>query len=69
MKKEVVNALIMAGLAFFQTLLGVSVAQLLGDPMKCLVAGGVAAGFSFFSTLAIHRGPRKPEDPKTSADP
>lgn len=55
-KEEITNALIMAGLTFFQTLIGVSVAQLLDEPGKCLIASVVAACFAFFSILAILRG-------------
>jgi len=59
--QEVVNSLIMAGDAFFATLLGMGATGLLQDWKLGLVGAGISAGFTFFSTLAIQRGLKKSE--------
>ena len=55
-KDAIVNALILAGFNFFSTLAGLSVAQIITEPQKALVAAGVAAGLGFFSRLMVERG-------------
>ena len=56
MKEALVNACIMAGLAFFSTLAGMGATGLLGDPVKGLISAIISAGLAFFTRLAIERG-------------
>jgi len=58
------NALIMAGNNFFSVLIGLGATGLLTDPTTGLVAAGISAGFTFFSSLAIQRGLKKTEAPE-----
>lgn len=52
----VYDSLIVAGMHFFGTLAGISVAQIISDPVKALLASFISAGLGFFTTLAIKRG-------------
>ncbi|NPA98370.1 MAG: hypothetical protein GXO43_03230 [Crenarchaeota archaeon] len=52
------DAFIVAGMQFFYTLAGLSVAQIVASPIKALIAAGISAGLGFFTTLAIKRGIR-----------
>ena len=52
----IVNAAVLAGFNFFATLAGMSVAQIIQEPTKALIAAGVAAGLGFFSRLMVERG-------------
>jgi len=56
LKEAVINAGILAGFAFFETLAGVAISGLLGEPLKCLLASAIAAGLAFFGRLAYERG-------------
>jgi len=38
--------------------MAIRITQIIADPVKSLLAAGIAAGFSFFSTLASKRGLR-----------
>jgi len=60
-KDQIVNALILAGVNFFGTLAGLGTTQIVKDPLLALIASGVSAGFSFFSSLAVQRGLMKKE--------
>ena len=60
-KEQIVNALIIAGVNFFGTLAGLGATQVVSDPYLCLIASGISAGFSFFSSLAVQRGLLKEE--------
>jgi hypothetical protein len=57
-----VNAIIMAGLGFFGTLIGLGSTGLTSDLRAGLITAGVNAGFQFFMTLAIQRGLVKKEE-------
>jgi len=61
LKDQIINALIVAGMNFFGTLAGLGATQVIKDPLLALVASGVSAGFSFFSSLAVQRGLVKKE--------
>jgi len=56
LKEAVVNAGILAGLAFFSTLAGLGATGLLADPIKGLTSACIAAGVTFFTRLALERG-------------
>jgi len=56
LKEALINAFIMGGLSFFTTLAGMSIAQVVEDPVRALSAAGIAAGLAFFTRLAIERG-------------
>jgi len=56
LKEAVINASILAGFAFFETLAGVAISGLLGEPLKCLLAATIAAGIAFFGRLMYERG-------------
>lgn len=58
---QCINAAIIAGYAFFSTLVGLGVTGLLGNVYAGLAAAGVAAGFSFFASLMTQRGLSKGE--------
>jgi len=60
-KEAVVNAAILAGLAFFETLAGMAIAGIMTDPVRTLIAAGIAAGLAFFTRLAYERGIKKEE--------
>lgn len=53
---QLINAAIMAGVNFFTTIGSLGATGMFVDPVKGLVAGLIAAGSSFFVTLAIQRG-------------
>ena len=55
---QLINAVIMAGDTFFGTLLGIGVMGIVQDWRLAFIGAGIAAGFVFFSTLAIQRGLR-----------
>lgn len=55
-KDQLVNAGIQAGLAFFTTLAGIAVVQIKADPNSALLAGVIAGGLTFFTSLSIQRG-------------
>lgn len=61
-RDKLINALIMAGLGFCKTLVGLGTAGmllgrvLLADPASYLLTAAVFAGLEFFSYLAIARG-------------
>jgi len=57
-----VNAIIMAGLGFFGTLIGLGSTGLTSDLSAGLITAGINAGFQFFMTLAIQRGLVKKEE-------
>jgi len=59
LKEAFINAAILAGFAFFECLAGMAIAGLLEDPVKGLIAAGIAAGLAFFGRLAIERGIKK----------
>ena len=59
---QVVNSLIMAGNAFFGTLVGVGATGITKDWKLALIGAGISAGFTFFSTLAMQRGLKKSEE-------
>lgn len=50
-----IDAGIAAGVAFFATLVGLGVADLLDNPQKALLAAVIAAGAAFFGWLAVKR--------------
>jgi len=54
-----INAVIVAGLGFFGTLVAVGATGIMGDSVTTLCAAGVSAGFQFFTSLAIQRGLKK----------
>jgi len=62
MREALINASILAGLAFFSTLGGLGVAGLLADPRAALLAAAIAAGIHFFTRLALERGLAAPKD-------
>ena len=55
-KDAVINAAVLAGFNFFATLAGMAVSQIIQEPVKALIAAGVAAGLGFFSRLMVERG-------------
>jgi len=61
---QVVNSMIMAGNAFFGTLIGIiGATQTVPTNWKLsLIQAGISAGFTFFSTLAIQRGLKRSEE-------
>jgi len=59
--EALINAAIMAGVAFFSTLASLGATGLLADPLKGLLSAGIAAGLTFFSRLAVERGLPAPE--------
>lgn len=61
-KDQVINAGIQAGFAFFTTMSGIAVAQIRTDPLSCLIAGCVSAGFAFFGSLVVQRGLQKKKE-------
>ena len=56
---QILNSLIMAGDAFFATLLGMGAIGVLQDWRLALVGAGISAGFMFFSSLAMQRKLKK----------
>ena len=58
---QILNSLIMAGNAFFGTLVGVGATGIVKDLVLACVGAGISAGFTFFSTLTIQRGLKKTE--------
>lgn len=60
-KDQLVNACIYAGLSFFTTLAGMSIMQVVSNPVTVLVASGISAGLAFFTSLAVQRGLVKKE--------
>jgi len=62
LKDQILNAAIMAGLAFFTALAGIGAAGLMADWRLGLLAAGISAGLELFITLAAQRGLyKKPE--------
>jgi len=61
LREALLNAFILAGLAFFTCLGGVQITVLREDPASALLAAGIAAGIAFFTRLAIERGLRSPK--------
>ncbi|MGB9684426.1 MAG: hypothetical protein ACPL1Z_05815 [Candidatus Bathyarchaeales archaeon] len=59
-----INAVIMAGLGFFGTLIGLGSTGLTSDLRTGLITAGVNAGFQFFMCLALQRGLVKKEEGK-----
>ena len=58
LKEAIINAVIVAGFNFFSTLAGISVAKIVTEPDKALLAAGIAAGLGFFGRLMVERGVR-----------
>jgi len=56
LEESLINAAILAGLAFFSTLGGNAAVGLLAEPKAGLLAAAIAAGIAFFARLAIERG-------------
>jgi len=63
LRDKIINAGILAGLAFFKTLVALMGAGLLTgaqavleNPTIFLVSGGITAGLEFFTYLAVSRG-------------
>jgi len=56
MREALINAGILAGLAFFTSLGGMSVTGLIAEPEKALISAGIAGAIAFFTRLAIERG-------------
>jgi hypothetical protein len=54
--RAITNSLILAGLAFFYTLLGVKLGAPELDWVQVLISAGIVAGFAFFSRLALEYG-------------
>jgi len=54
--EALINAGILAGLTFFSTRAGTSIAGLMAEPLKGLLAAGLAAAVTFFTRLALERG-------------
>lgn len=61
MKDQIVNAIIMAGLGFFGTLIGLGSTGLTSDLRTGIITAAVNAGFQFFMSLALQRGLVKKE--------
>lgn len=57
-KNAVADGLIVAGLNFFSTLSGISIAHIIVEPLNALLASLISAGLGFFTTLAFKRGLR-----------
>jgi len=55
LKNQLANAGIRAGLAFFTTLAGITIAQIFAEPAKALIASGISAGLTFFASLVAER--------------
>jgi len=55
-RDQVINAAILSGVDFFTTLGALGATGLMRDPVVGLTAAGIAAGSSFFVSLAIQRG-------------
>lgn len=62
---QIVNAIIMAGLGFFGTLIGLGSTGLTSNWQAAITTALVNAGFQFFMSLAIQRGLVKKEETKT----
>ena len=64
MGDQILNSFIMAGNAFFGTLVGIvgATQTIPKDPELALIQAGISAGFTFFSTLAIQRGLKRSEE-------
>jgi len=58
-REALINAGIVAGFNFFTTLAGISVTQIIQDPVKALVASVISAGLGFFARLMVERGIKK----------
>jgi len=56
---QIFNSLIMAGDAFFASLIGMGAVGVIQDWKVALLGAGISAGFTFFSTLAIQRKLKK----------
>ena len=59
---QILNSLIMAGNAFFGTLVGLGATGIVQDSQLAIISAGISAGFTFFSTLAMQRKLKKPEE-------
>lgn len=55
-RDAIADALIYAGFSFFFTLSGISIAQIVTEPVKALLAAGISAGLAFFTLLSLKRG-------------
>ena len=58
---QILNSVIMAGNAFFGTLVGIGATGIVQDLKTVLLGAGISAGFTFFSSLAMQRGLKKRE--------
>ena len=56
-----IDAGIVAGLGFFSTVGALGVSGVIESPMRCVLAGLIAAGIQFFTYLALKRGLTKKE--------
>ena len=61
---QILNSVIMAGNAFFGTLVGMGATGIVKDPIIALIGAGISAGFTFFSSLMMQRKLKKPEEHK-----
>ena len=61
---QIANSLIMAGNAFFGTLVGMGATGIVQDLKIAFLGAGISAGWTFFSTLAIQRGLKRSEEPQ-----
>ena len=58
-REMVIDAFIIAGLNFFTTLSGISIADISTSPGEAFLASAISAGLGFFTTLAVKRGLKK----------
>ena len=61
---QILNSAIMAGNAFFGTLVGIGATGIVQDLKLAFIGAGISAGFTFFSTLAIQRKLKGSEEPQ-----
>ncbi len=65
LKEALINAGIVAGFNFFSTLAGISVARIVTEPQKAIIAAVIAAGLGFFGRLMVERGVQISKPPST----